>query len=65
MTKEIRTTVILIPSENKHIKNIISGDIFEGNVYLGCNDSTDRYTEVDEEEYQNYLEFGNGDDATS
>lgn len=45
----------IIPSENKHFKNIHTGDIYEGVVYLGIYDSADNYIEVTEEEYQEWL----------
>lgn len=45
----------LIPNKNKHFKNINTGDIFEGTIYLGKYDSEDNYVEVTEEEYQQYL----------
>lgn len=45
----------IIPSENKHFKNIHTGDIYEGVVYLGIYDSADNYVEVTEEEYQEWL----------
>lgn len=45
----------IIPSENKHFKNIYSGDIYEGAIYLGIYDSADNYVEVTEEEYQEWL----------
>lgn len=45
----------IIPSLNKHFKNIHTGDIYEGTVYLGIYDSPDNYVEVSEEEYQEYL----------
>lgn len=47
--------ISITPNENMHLKNIISGDIFEGIIYLGVNDSAENYTEVSEEEYQVYL----------
>lgn len=45
----------LIPSENKHLKDINTGDIAEGVIYLGIYDSSNNYVEVTEEEYQEYL----------
>lgn len=45
----------LIPNANMHLKNINTGDIFEGTIYLGKYDSEDNYVEVTEEEYQQYL----------
>lgn len=45
----------LIPSENKHFKNIKTGDMYEGVIYLGKYDNADNYEEVTEEEYQEWL----------
>lgn len=45
----------IVPSVNKHFKDIHSGDIYEGVIYLGIYDSPSNYVEVSEEEYQEYL----------
>lgn len=45
----------LTPNKNKHFKNINTGDIYEGTIYLGIYDSPYNYVEVSEEEYQEYL----------
>ena len=45
----------LTPNTNKHFKNINTGDIYEGTIYLGIYDSESNYIEVSEEEYQEYL----------
>lgn len=45
----------ITPSENKHFKNIHTGDIYEGAIYLGIYDSIDNYVEVTEEEFQEWL----------
>lgn len=45
----------LTPNYGKHLKNIITGDIYEGTIYLGIYDSASNYVEVTEEEYQEYL----------
>ena len=45
----------LKPSENKHLKNIHTEDIYEGAIYLSIYDSPENYVEVTEEEYQAYL----------
>ena len=53
----------LTPNTNKHFKNIHTGDIHEGVIYLGIYDSEYNYIEVSEEEYQKYLkaqEIDNG-----
>lgn len=56
----------LTPRANMHYKNINTGDIYEGAIYLGIYDSESNYIEVSEDEYQEYLkaqEVDNG--ATS
>ena len=45
----------LKPSANMHLKNINTGDIYEGTIYLGIYDSASNYIEVSEEEYLEYL----------
>ena len=46
----------LTPRENKHYKNVNTGDIYEGTLYLGKYDTPLNYVEVSEEEYQAYLD---------
>ena len=45
----------ITPTQNKHFKDIHTGDIYEGSIYLGIYDSELNYVEVSEEEYQEYL----------
>lgn len=45
----------LIPSKGMHLKDINSGEIAEGYIFLGIYDSPNNYIEVTEEEYQQYL----------
>lgn len=45
----------LTPNKNMHLKNITTGDIYEGTIYLGIYDNSNNYTEVTEEEYQEWL----------
>lgn len=40
---------ILEPAEGKKIKSIINGDIYEGSVYLGKEDSEYNYIEIEKE----------------
>ena len=49
----------LTPSLNKHFKDIRTGDIHEGAIYLGIYDNASNYVEVSEEEYQAYLKKTN------
>ena len=45
----------LIPSANMHLKDVRTGDIAEGYIYLGIYDSPNNYVEVTEEEYQEWI----------
>lgn len=45
----------LTPNLNKHFKDINTGEIYEGEIYLGIYDTPYNYIEVSEEEYQEYL----------
>lgn len=45
----------LIPRQGYHFKNINTGDIAEGIIYLGIYDSESNYIEVTEKEYQEWL----------
>ena len=49
----------LKPSTSKHLKNINTGDIYEGTIYLGIHDTEQNYIEVSQEEYEKYLEEKN------
>ena len=42
--------IILTAEEGKIFKNIITGDILTNQIYLGCNDRADNYTEINEED---------------
>jgi hypothetical protein len=45
----------LIPTTGMHLKDINSGEIAEGYIFLGIYDSPNNYIEVTESEYQQYL----------
>jgi hypothetical protein len=49
----------LIPNKKMHFKNINTGDIFEGTIYLGIYDKPENYVEVTHQEYLEYLENKN------
>lgn len=51
----IKINNVLTPESNMHLKNVNTGDIYEGAIYLGIYDSASNYVEVTEEEYQEYL----------
>ena len=52
MTTSKVTIVKLAPSENKHLKNISTGEVYEGEIYLAKSLSTNDFVEISEEEYQ-------------
>lgn len=53
---EVKVTVRkLTPLEGYHLKNIKTGDIYDGTIYLGTYDSAENYEEVSEEVYKAYL----------
>lgn len=45
----------LIPTTGMHLKDINSGEIAEGYIFLGIYDSPNNYIEVTESEYQEWL----------
>ena len=51
----INGLTVLEPSDSTHLKQIETGDIFEGSIYLGIFDKVENYIEVSEEEYQEWL----------
>lgn len=53
----------LEPTKNKHFKDIKTGDIHEGVIYLGKYDTPYNYVEVSEEEYQEYLKSKENEQA--
>ena len=59
MTTKTQTLITLIPSEGMRIKHNDSGQIYEGTVFLGCEDDSNKYVEVTEAEYQEYLSSQN------
>lgn len=50
LIKEEVTLRMLEPAFGKQLKNAITGDIYEGTVYLGKEDSEDNYVEIDKED---------------
>lgn len=51
-TENITTirTPIIIPDEGKVLRNKVTGEIIEGIVGVGTNDSVDNYEEIDKDE---------------
>lgn len=45
----------IVPEQGMHFKNIKTGDIYEGMIYLGKYDNANNYIQVTEEEYQEWL----------
>ena len=52
MTTPKVTVVKLVPSENKHLKNISTGEVYEGEIYLAKSLKAEDFIEISEEEYQ-------------
>lgn len=52
MTTSKVTVVKLVPSENKHLKNISTGEVYEGEIYLAKSLKAEDFIEISEEEYQ-------------
>lgn len=52
MTTSKVTIVKLAPSEGKHLKNISTGEVYEGEIYLAKSLSASDFIEISEEEYQ-------------
>ena len=48
--------IILTAEEGKVFKNTITGDILTNQIYLGCNDRADNYTEINEEDAYEQIE---------
>ena len=52
MTTSKVTIVKLIPSVGKHLKNIITNEVYEGEIYLAKSLSASDFIEIDDTEYQ-------------
>ncbi len=52
MTTSKVTVVKLAPSEGKHLKNVVTGEVYEGEIYLAKSLSASDFVEISEEEYQ-------------
>lgn len=52
MTTSKVTVVKLAPSESKHLKNINTGEVYEGEIYLAKSLKAEDFIEISEEEYQ-------------
>lgn len=52
MTKSEVTVVKLVPSEGKHLKNVSTGEVYEGEIYLSKSLKASDFVEISEEEYQ-------------
>lgn len=48
MTTSKVTVVKLVPSENKHLKNISTGEVYEGEIYLAKSLSASDFIEISE-----------------
>ncbi|MCI5656807.1 MAG: hypothetical protein SOT80_06495 [Candidatus Pseudoruminococcus sp.] len=52
MTTSKVTVVKLVPSESKHLKNVVTGEVYEGEIYLAKSLKAEDFIEISEEEYQ-------------
>ena len=53
------------PDEGKHLKNLKTGEIYEGAIFPAVSLTEDDFSEVSEEEYQTYLQTLDGDEPTA
>ena len=52
MTTSKVTVVKLVPSGGKHLKNVNTNEIYEGEIYLAKSLSASDFIEIDDTEYQ-------------
>lgn len=52
MTTSKVTVIKLAPSEGKHLKNVSTGEVYEGEIYIAKSLSASDFVEIDEAEYQ-------------
>ncbi len=52
MTTSKITVVKLMPSEGKHLKNVNTNEVYEGEIYLAKSLKASDFVEINEEEYQ-------------
>lgn len=52
MTTSKVTIVKLAPSEGKHLKNVKTNEVYEGEIYLAKSLKASDFVEISEEEYQ-------------
>ncbi|RHO48062.1 hypothetical protein DW115_06865 [Clostridium sp. AM09-51] len=52
MTTSKVTIVKLAPSEGKHLKNVVTGEVYEGEIYLAKSLKASDFIEIDDTEYQ-------------
>lgn len=52
MTTSEVTIIKLAPSENKHLRNKNTGEVFEGEIFLAKSLSIEDFEEISEEEYK-------------
>lgn len=51
MTTSRVTVVKLAPSKGKHLKNNLTGEVYEGEIYLAKSLNTSNFVEITDEEY--------------
>lgn len=52
----------LDPSEGLHLRNVITGEVYEGYIYLAKSLSIDDFEEITAEEYEKITEERNNDE---
>lgn len=45
----------LIPAPGLHLRNIITGDVFEGEIYMAKSQTIDAFEEITQEEYDRII----------
>lgn len=55
MTTSTVNLIRLAPSESMHLRNIITGEVYEGCIYLAKSLSIDDFEEITDEEYQEII----------
>lgn len=61
----ITSTVNLIrldPSEGMHLRNILTGEVYESYIYLAKSLSVENFEEITQQEYQRIIEERNSDE---
>lgn len=52
MTTSKVTVVKLVPNDGKHLKNVNTNEVYEGEIYLAKSLKANDFVEIDDTEYQ-------------